>query len=38
MATDAEYGAFMQAYRSKSLDAANLMLPLVGFIRPTTHA
>ena len=30
---DAEYGAFMQAYRSKSLDAANLMLPLLGFIR-----
>ena len=26
-------GAFVQAYDSKSLDAANLMLPLVGFIR-----
>ena len=30
---DAERGAFVQAYGSKNLDAANLMLPLVGFIR-----
>jgi GH15 family glucan-1,4-alpha-glucosidase len=30
---DAERGAFVQAYGSKALDAANLMLPLVGFIR-----
>ena len=32
---DAERGAFVQAYGSKVLDAANLMLPLVGFIRAT---
>jgi GH15 family glucan-1,4-alpha-glucosidase len=30
---DAQRGAFVQAYGSKALDAANLMLPLVGFIR-----
>ena len=29
---DAERGAFVQAYGSKELDAATLMLPLVGFI------
>jgi len=29
---DAQRGAFVQAYGSKALDAANLMLPLVGFI------
>ncbi len=30
---DPDRGAFVQAYGSKNLDAANLMLPLVGFIR-----
>ena len=30
---DPRRGAFVQAYGSKALDAANLMLPLVGFIR-----
>ena len=30
---DPERGAFVQAYGSKALDAAVLMLPLVGFIR-----
>ena len=30
---DAQLGAFVQAYGSKALDAANLMLPLVGFIK-----
>ena len=30
---DAERGAFVQAYGSKNLDAAALMLPLVGFIK-----
>ena len=30
---DAQRGVFVQAYGSKVLDAANLMLPLVGFIR-----
>ncbi len=30
---DAERGAFVQAYDSKLLDASNLLLPLVGFIR-----
>ena len=30
---DAERGAFVQAYGSKLLDASNLLLPLVGFIR-----
>ena len=30
---DPDYGAFMQAYRSDSLDSSNLMLPLLGFIR-----
>jgi len=30
---DAGRGAFVQAYGSKNLDAATLMLPLVGFIR-----
>ena len=30
---DAQRRAFVQAYGSKALDAANLMLPLVGFIR-----
>ena len=30
---DAERGAFVQAYGNKLLDASNLMLPLVGFIR-----
>ena len=29
---DADRGAFVQAYGSKNLDAATLMLPLVGFI------
>ncbi len=29
---DAERGAFVQSYGSKTLDSANLMLPLVGFI------
>lgn len=29
---DAQRGAFVQAYGSKALDTANLMLPLVGFI------
>ncbi|MEE8346334.1 MAG: glycoside hydrolase family 15 protein, partial [Dehalococcoidia bacterium] len=29
---DAERGVFTQAYGSKSLDASNLLLPLVGFI------
>jgi len=31
---DAERGAFVQSYGSKELDASNLMLPLVGFIKP----
>ena len=30
---DAERGAFVQAYGNKHLDASNLLLPLVGFIR-----
>ena len=30
---DAQRGVFVQSYGSKVLDAANLMLPLVGFIR-----
>lgn len=30
---DEEVGAFVQSYGSKNIDAANLMLPLVGFIR-----
>ena len=30
---DPQRGAFVQAYGSQALDAANLMLPLVGFIR-----
>ena len=30
---DAERGAFVQAYGSKKLDASNLLLPLVGFVR-----
>ncbi len=30
---DSELGVFVQAYGSKRLDAANLMLPLVGFIK-----
>ncbi len=30
---DAELGAFVQSYGSKNLDASNLMLPLVCFIR-----
>ncbi|MCH7511316.1 MAG: glycoside hydrolase family 15 protein, partial [Chloroflexi bacterium] len=30
---DAERGVFVQAYGSKLLDASNLLLPLVGFIR-----
>lgn len=30
---DAERGVFVQAYGSDLLDAANLMLPLIGFIR-----
>lgn len=30
---DAERGAFVQAYGNKLLDASNLLLPLVGFIR-----
>jgi len=30
---DTDRGAFVQAYGSKALDAANLMLPLVGFIK-----
>lgn len=29
---DAERGAFVQSYGSKNLDAANLLLPLLGFI------
>jgi len=31
---DAERSAFVQSYGSKELDASNLMLPLVGFIKP----
>ncbi len=31
---DAEQGVFVQAYGNQNLDASNLMLPLVGFIRP----
>ena len=30
---DSERGVFVQSYGSKALDASNLMLPLVGFIR-----
>ena len=30
---DAERGAFVQAYGSKKLDASNLLLPLLGFVR-----
>jgi GH15 family glucan-1,4-alpha-glucosidase len=30
---DAERGAFVRSYGSKNLDAATLMLPLIGFIR-----
>ena len=32
---DPDLGAFAQAYGSKRLDASNLMLPLVGFIKAT---
>ncbi|MDA1061341.1 MAG: glycoside hydrolase family 15 protein, partial [Chloroflexi bacterium] len=32
---DAERGAFVQSYGSRNLDASALMLPLVGFLRPT---
>jgi GH15 family glucan-1,4-alpha-glucosidase len=32
---DAERGTFVQAYGSRNLDASALMLPLVGFVRPT---
>ena len=32
---DAERGAFVQSYGSHNLDASALMLPLVGFLRPT---
>jgi GH15 family glucan-1,4-alpha-glucosidase len=32
---DAERGAFVQSYGSKLLDAAVLMIPLVGFLPPT---
>ena len=32
---DPDLGAFVQAYGSKRLDASNLMLPLVGFIKAT---
>lgn len=31
---DTTLGAFTQSYNSKTLDAANLLLPLVGFIAP----
>jgi GH15 family glucan-1,4-alpha-glucosidase len=34
-AYDPELGSFVQAYGSKSLDAALLLLPLVGFLPPT---
>ena len=34
-AFDPELGSFVQAYGSKSLDAALLLLPLVGFLPPT---
>jgi GH15 family glucan-1,4-alpha-glucosidase len=32
---DPERGAFVQHYESKNLDASNLMLPLVGFLKAT---
>lgn len=32
---DAERGVFVQCYGSRTLDAANLMLPLIGFIKAT---
>ena len=32
---DEERGAFVQSYGSKNLDASNLLLPLVGFIKPS---
>jgi GH15 family glucan-1,4-alpha-glucosidase len=32
---DAGRGAFVQSFGSKNLDASNLLLPLVGFIRPS---
>src|SRR6185312_2907348 len=34
-AFDAEFGAFMQAYGSRHLDASVLLLPLVGFLPPS---
>ena len=37
-AFNAEIGAFTQTYDSADLDAAVLMIPLVGFLPPTIHA
>ena len=34
-AFDTDLGSFVQAYRSKALDASLLLLPLVGFLPPT---
>jgi GH15 family glucan-1,4-alpha-glucosidase len=34
-AFDTEFGSFVQAYGSRSLDASLLLLPLVGFLPPT---
>ena len=33
-AFDGDIGAFVQSYRSKQLDAAVLLIPLVGFLPP----
>ena len=35
---DAERGTFTQSYGSPTLDAATLMIPIVGFLRRTTRA
>ena len=37
-ASTRERGTFTQSYGSRGLDAASLMIPLVGFLRPTTSA
>ena len=34
---DAELNSFVQSYGSKELDASLLMIPLVGFLPPTTR-
>ncbi|MGH2813343.1 MAG: glycoside hydrolase family 15 protein [Actinomycetota bacterium] len=34
---DARTGAFKRSYGNRGLDAANLLIPLVGFLRPDDH-